>query len=158
MQHLHSPSSHPQPGVTAKIFRSFGCKAFEDGNRCTTSGASIGLRTHLPSPRSYLIADLGMHCGDAPEYRFLRLYAIIAAVVFSLGTPLLYLALLCRHWNRGGPSALEPRTGSDVADLYHRDDREDVAHLDFLFGSYKPSFWWFEVRATRAPRALLARR
>ena len=77
------------------------------------------------------------------------MYALAAALVFSLGTPLLYLALLGRHWSKSGSSALEPRTGSDVADLYRRDGREEVAHLDFLFGAYRPSFWWFEVRAKR---------
>jgi len=106
-----------------------------------------------PHRRSYLVADLGTRCGDAPGYRFLQAYALAAALVFSLGIPLLYLALLGRHWSWSAASALEPRTGSDVADLYSRDGREEVAHLDFLFGSYKPAFWWFEV-----PVAALASR
>ena len=101
--------------------------------------------------RSYLVADFGTRCdAHSPHYALLSGYATAAALVYSLGIPTLYLALLSRHWRRGMPSALEPRSGSDVVDLYRRDGREEIAHLSFLFGAYKPAFWWFEVHRRRA--------
>ena len=115
------------------------------------ASAALMPTSHHPS-HSYLVADFGTRCdAGSAEYALLSGYAKVAALVYSLGIPTLYLALLSRHWRRGGvSSALEPRSGSDVVDLYRRDGREEIAHLSFLFGAYKPAFWWFEVHRRRA--------
>jgi len=118
--------------VTSTVFRTFICRRFEIG-------------------RSYLVSDWSVECAHgaanlgcpaAADHEWYKRYAAGAAALYSLGIPVLYFALL-----RSRRHLLNPprKTGSDVIDVYARNKREEVQHMRFLFESYKPQFWWFEL-------------
>ena len=53
-------------------------------------------------------------------------------VLFPVGIPAMYAALLWRKRAR-------------LRDADQRDDDRGIRHLAFLWQTYKPEYWWFEV-------------
>ena len=78
--------------------------------------------------------------------------------VFPVGKPLLCLYLLWRK--RGEIDVGQDRLEKEHAGLHGdgatglqeavelRDKNEDIKHLAFLYESYQPKFWWYEVWET----------
>jgi hypothetical protein len=95
------------PGVCASIFQTFSCEHFEGGF-------------------SALKADYSMDC-DSEAYTQLRIYASFMVLLYPIGLPAIYFAILFQH----------------RADILSKP--EEVQHLGFLFREYKPSLWFFEV-------------
>ena len=56
-------------------------------------------------------------------------FALVMALLYSVGTPLLYFALL---WP--ARKGIRPETGSDIVDLFARDCNPRVRQVKFLFG------------------------
>ena len=65
------------PSVSNKVFRTFACERFDDGEE-------------------FLRADLSLDCG-APLHATMFYYGIVTLFVYPLGVPLLFWALLWRH-------------------------------------------------------------
>jgi hypothetical protein len=140
------------PSVSTTVLRAFPCHDFDDGS-------------------SLLKADYSIDCNASgrPGYVF---YAVIMAIVYPIGIPVLYSVrlwkkrtLICpklpgdeRPWTNFCGIELFPPPTLSVADdvallavreakLSDKSDKGDVMlrTSQFLFKEYEPRFWWFEV-------------
>ena len=84
---------------------------------------------------SYLRADYSLSC-LSDRYQALRAYAITLVLLFPLGIPVIYFFIL---WTRR--EKIQQR-----ADVRAQD--EGLMMVAFLFESYSPSCWWFEIFET----------
>ena len=81
----------------------------------------------LDDGTSWMQSDLSLSCLD-PAYTVFSVYAGLMAAAYCIGVPGWYLRLLWPH-----RQALE------------QGDHEDLDELAFLYDSYRPEVWWFEV-------------
>lgn len=121
--------------VSITIFQTFSCEHFDDG--------------------SYLlVADYSVDCEDK-EYQFYKIYAAFMVLLYPIGIPSLYLLLL--RLNR---DKVNPRTYLVVRDdekhlvsqrviqeekIKLRDTYEDLKYIAFLYETYEPQRWYFEI-------------
>ena len=75
---------------------------------------------------NFLEADYKLSC-DSDEYQRLRVVAIVGIIMYPIGVNVLYATLLWR--SRGSI----------------RHDGADITHLSFLYQSYKPEYFFYEV-------------
>lgn len=117
------------------VLQAFVCENFDDGS-------------------SYMYADYSLSC-ETDEHRKYVIYAAVMVFVYPLGIPLFYLYLLWSNLR-----AINPPTKRVVKDaerdivspeiiqlekLNLRDNDDTITHLSFLYESYRPGAWYFEV-------------
>jgi len=85
----------------------------------------------------YLIADTSISC-SSPRYFMGVTWATIFIFIYPIGIPALYYYLLCK----------KKREIQSRDDPNPRSLRSSVKMLEFLYKSYKPSAWYFEVLET----------
>lgn len=108
-------------GTSTTLFNFFKCDSFsvpeEDGG----------------GTQKYLFKDYSVNC-DTDRYRLYFAYAIFMVIVFPVGIPLTYAALLWRQRSVvGDPAAL-------VDDLSR--GAPGAGHLKFLIQAYRPEHFW----------------
>ena len=127
------------PSVSIKIFSTFACRIFDgDYGR-------------------FLKVDYNIDC-DGDEHAFYEAYAMIMALVFPIGVPLMYFVLLYRRRDMldPGQKKFTHELGSEELGMQRAIlEREklmvgdpSLAALSFLFHAYEPQCWWFEVVET----------
>ncbi|GMI40505.1 hypothetical protein TrCOL_g10999 [Triparma columacea] len=131
------------PAVSIKIFTTFACHNFDDAT-------------------SFLKSDYSINCKD-PAHNFYSLYATGMILVYPIGIPLMYFVLLWRKRDllEAGQTVKEESMSEEKALKLALEERkmneiEDptLKALSFLYGSYEPKFWWFEVFETLRKLAL----
>ena len=145
------------PMVSTTIFKMFICTNIDPHNE--TSGES----------NYYLTADLNISCSST-YYKKGVLYACLMILVYPIGIPALYMHLLYQYryeiMNRKKPklipvvneSTTNPIVDSDVEKEVQTRSRSSsyptnqanvlparVARLSFLWQSYKPQYWYWEI-------------
>jgi hypothetical protein len=113
------------PSVTLAIFDVTSCESFGEGS----------IRTTL------LSADYSVVC-DTPRYWAYYYYGAAMFALYPIGVPLLYTYVLIRQRKR------------IAVPIERRKYDERIQKLSFLFMSYKPEFWWFEIFVTFSRLAL----
>jgi len=109
------------PGVSTGIFRSFQCHEVGNGE-------------------SYLRVDYSIDCNGDFYNNLLLPYAGLMILLYPLGIPLMYFLLL---W--GVRDELDPYPDDLRKSQVTRAHDPDLRHLTFLFLTYRPKSWWFEV-------------
>ncbi|GMH80122.1 hypothetical protein TrLO_g10263 [Triparma laevis f. longispina] len=109
------------PGASMAIFSIFPCDAI--GNK------------------RYLKVDYGLKCDTTIYFRW-QGFAWIMALVYPVGVPLMYSYLLYKYRKNINPQ-VESKSMEDQ--MTTRDKDPDIKILSFLWISYKPSCWWFEI-------------
>ena len=131
------------PSVSIKIFSTFGCRGFDDGNW-------------------YLKVDYSINCDTSTHFAY-GAWAVIMTFVFPIGIPSMYWYLLFRkkHLLDGRQKEKEKTMSEDDALREALKEREanEAEHgtlksLSFLYGNYEPKYWWFEVFETLRKLAL----
>ena len=125
------------PTVSVKIFSTFACHAFDNG-------------------RSFLKVDYSIDC-QAPQHSQFVQFASLMVLVYPIGIPAMYYYLL---WKKKalldpGQEEKEHRMSDEDAlreTLKEREELEekypDMKSLRFLYESYEPKYWWFELFET----------
>ncbi|CAM9282634.1 unnamed protein product [Choristocarpus tenellus] len=113
--------------VCSVIFRSFYCEEFDDG-------------------RNLLLADYSVDC-DSVEHRKYFWLALVMTLVYPIGIPALYTALLMSKRRLLYPSHVWARPKEDVRLVV---EARDINHLALwmlspVFAAYQPQVWWFEI-------------
>ena len=128
------------PAVSTVIFTTFACRTFD---------GQYG---------RYLKADLSINC-DSPEHKFYKAFATACIIVYPIGVPLLYAvnlwsdrALLDPGQKRlvkdhGKEEGLE-RALEERARLENMEEHRHIQSLTFLYDSYEPKYYYFEVVET----------
>ena len=98
------------PSVSTAIFGAFPCDKMD-------------------TKESYLIADYNINCGTV-AYTTYSVYSGLYIVVYPVGIPLLYAALLF---------AKRERIKKPVEE---REKDLELAGMEFLFDKYKPQYWY----------------
>jgi hypothetical protein len=121
--------------ASTTILQSFVCEKFDDGS-------------------SYMYSDYRLDCKTDEHQKYVA-YAAVMVVIYPVGIPLFYFYLLWTNLN-----AINPPTKRVVKDaerhivspeiiqlekLNLRSNDESISHLSFLFESYRPGAWYFEV-------------
>ena len=84
--------------------------------------------------KKWLVADMRLAC-DSAEHGGYRALASVGILVFPVGVPLAFLALMWRHWVRGHASTPGPRVVSSAIGLSHREvDRSARVRFTPLVG------------------------
>jgi len=133
------------PTMSVKIFSTFACKEFDEG---------FG---------TYLKVDYSIHC-ESNEHATYKLYAYLMIFVYPIGIPMLYYRLLRDVADKLDPGQREftlelksEAAGQEKA-LEEREKLEEadprLKALSFLYGSYEPQCYWFEVFETLRKLAL----
>ena len=120
------------PSLSNTLFQAFNCQAV-DGRR-------------------YLRRDFSIDCDDA-AHRAAQWLAGLGIGVCSIGTPVLYLAVLWRNGRGAGGGAASDGDDDHVNDGNDDDGNAGAAgrtarratHLDFFVQDYKPEFWYWEA-------------
>mmetsp|Transcript_34444 Transcript_34444/g.46542 ORF Transcript_34444/g.46542 Transcript_34444/m.46542 type:complete len:420 (-) Transcript_34444:999-2258(-) len=101
--------------------------------------------------RGYLFADYTTQCGTA-QYRFLCIYASAFLFVYPIGIPALYFIVLYRRHEDIDPVLASNKKArmnvsrdavKEAVELRCMD--RTLEPLQFLFESYEPKYWWWEV-------------
>jgi len=108
------------PTTSTAVLRTFHCRSFDDG-------------------AEFLIADLSIECNSA-KHRAVELFAGFMIIVYPIGIPLVFLALLATKRDR-----INPRADSELLAYSQRAADATLSPLRILFDSYRPAVWWFEV-------------
>jgi len=131
------------PSISVKVFTTFACQEFDDGT-------------------SFLKVDFSLDC-QSPEHTFYKTFAGLMVCVYPVGIPLMYFILLfrTRQQLKAGQVKKEKEMSRDSAleeALKKREENEEkdktVKALSFLYDSYQPKFWWFEIFETLRKLAL----
>jgi hypothetical protein len=126
------------PSVSTKILNTFACRPFD---------GSYG---------SFLKVDYSIDCAS-DEHIFYEAYAKVCILLYPLGIPTFYVLLLrrARKILNPGQKHMEKRYG--VEDGLKRaieererleEERLEIRSLAFLYDSYEPKYYWFEVVET----------
>lgn len=130
------------PSLTSIIFNTFKCI---DVDPLHQSSSVV---------ESFLVSDLTINCTDAIYYNF-RWWAVVMVIIYPVGITASFWFLLnqCR---------IEIVNRVDITRIHHSkgvkvrsesQDRKDkpptldrlVKHIGFLYQSYKPEFWYWEI-------------
>ena len=89
----------------------------------------------LDTGEELMISDYSIDCTSF-QYNAGRVYAGVMLLVYPIGIPSLYTYLLF--------------TKKDLItqDVFTRDQEDSLVGLEFLYYSYKPQYWWFEIFTT----------
>ncbi|GMH98757.1 hypothetical protein TrVE_jg2081 [Triparma verrucosa] len=126
------------PSVSIKIFSTFACQRF-DGDY-----------------GSYLKADFSINC-NSDEHKAFQTYAALMILLFPIGVPVMYFVLLYKKREKLDPgqglfaSTTSPEGALEKAlSIRAKHESEDtlLLSLRFLYSSYEPRMWWFEVFET----------
>ena len=113
------------PSVTNKIFQMFVCKNLDPES------------VDKESDDLYLVADYSISC-KSNRFYFGVVWAVVFIFVYPIGIPLFYYYSLYRKRD----------------EIMRREDNQgkvipvSVSMLQFLYSSYKPKFWYFELVET----------
>jgi hypothetical protein len=131
------------PSISVKIFSTFACHHFDDGT-------------------SFLTVDYSIDC-NASEHTFYRGYAGAMILIYPIGIPFSYWFLLWRrrHLLNGKQREKEEEMSEEKAlkealelRAANEEEHQSLKALSFLYGSYEPKYWWFEVFETLRKLAL----
>ena len=125
------------PSISTKIFTTFACVTFD---------GEYG---------RYLKADLSINC-DSEEHQFYQYVASMGIVIYPIGVPLMYALNLWsdRALLDPGQERLASRYGEirglemALEERKRIEDDEEHKHiksLTFLYDSYEPKYYYFEV-------------
>ena len=119
------------PSLVVTIFETFRCQTVDP------DGVNAG-------GDSYLRADYSISCHSS-RYHFAVAWAVLMIFVYVLGVPAFYFYLL--YSNR---SAIMTRdlTAVLVDERGNSAEQQQLTAVRFLFDSYKPSFWYWELVET----------
>jgi hypothetical protein len=112
------------PGISIFIFRTFSC---------------MDLDPSSPGGR-YLRADYSISC-ESSRYEWGKNYAIVMVFVYPVGVTCYYFWLLYAH-----REAILNRESGTVS--FSGKDRPSIEPIRFLFSSYAPQDWYWEVIET----------
>jgi len=116
------------PAEATKIFKTFLCADYDPNNE-------------TGQPQRYLVADLAVNC-NTDHYKTGLNWALLMTIVYPIGLPLAILLLL--FWNR---EEIRNRSEGFVA---KKNATKLIDGVGFLYLSYKPEFYYFEmVEASR---------
>jgi hypothetical protein len=117
------------PGVSTTVFKTFPCESFDDGT-------------------TYLRADYSISC-DASERKFMLLYALAGIVLYPIGIPVIYFTVLWRNRKALCPTGPSDSTLTLQQAIAARQAKaHQLSGLAFLYTSYKPCAWWYELFET----------
>jgi hypothetical protein len=127
------------PSVSIAIFTTFACREFDQ---------DYG---------SFLKVDYSIDCNSSTHAMY-QLFAGIMVLFYPVGIPLMYYLLLrnVRKKLNPGQKRLTYELGSEEKGMEEairlrtefEEHDPDVKRLAFLYASYEPSCWWFEVAET----------
>ncbi|GMI09257.1 hypothetical protein TrLO_g2039 [Triparma laevis f. longispina] len=126
------------PSVSTKLFSTLACRI---------SDGSYG---------SYLKVDYSINCAS-DEHKFYEAYAVIFIIIYMIGVPALCAWNLWkdRHLLDPGQEQLADIHGEELGMKMAIEERErleeehlDIKSLAFLYDSYEPQYYWFEVVET----------
>jgi hypothetical protein len=106
------------PGISIYIFQTFNCDYIVD--------------------EYYLTADYSISCED-DRYLWARSYAIGMVLLYPIGVPLIYFLVLWRH--RDDIMSRKEAT-------FTAQGKARIEPLSFIFSSYEPQYWYWEVIET----------
>jgi hypothetical protein len=94
-------------------------------------------------------ADYSVSC-DSEKYRFGYIWAIAMVFVYPVGCPLYYFYLLYDVRNEIKTRFDNPLTETSTGEVSDesRLKRQKLLSLRFLYESYRPSYWWWELVET----------
>lgn len=124
------------PGVSTTIFRTFPCESFDDST-------------------AWLRVDYSIDCESSSHKAFVS-YAAVMVLIYPVGVPCLYCYMLWRNRNLLCPAHLD-QNGKPVPleeQVKKQHENMDGRGLDFLFRSYTPRAYWFELFETARRLAL----
>ena len=124
------------PGTSAAIFAIFPCDELDDGKR-------------------WLKNDYSVSCIDGNwSHDAFKFYGLIMILNFPIGIPISYSILLLRRRKRLNPRGAarseikrmlaKDRTLEEEVTL-RRESDNSLQSTVFLWGSYRPHAWWFEI-------------
>jgi len=94
------------------------------------------------------------------KYKASQVYGYIMIIVYPIGIPLAYLAVLWMHRYKLSCDAYKDMPGGELLSidaLYKMRDKDpDLAHLHFLYYEYRSDFWFFEVLQCSRKMAMIA--
>ena len=103
---------------------------------------------------SYMYADYNLSC-HSPTHQQYVIYASFMVLVYPIGIPLFYLYLLFTNLLLINPPTKYVVKETERHIVSHeiiqleklnlRNNNENITHLLFLFDSYRPNAWYFEV-------------
>ncbi|GMH94182.1 hypothetical protein TrST_g4037 [Triparma strigata] len=124
------------PGASAAIFAAFPCDSLDDGS-------------------VWLKADYSISCLNNPRHETYVRYAIVMCLIYPIGIPLCYTLLLFSQRKKLNPSKptgnlarlAANRTGMNWEEqvIVNREDDPTIQNTIFLWGSYRPKAWWYEI-------------
>jgi hypothetical protein len=101
-----------------------------------------------------MTADYSVSC-DSEKYQFGYIWAVVMVFVYPIGCPLFYFYLLydARHEIRTRiDDGIDPLESEATDSVPTTDDmrlrREKFLSLRFLYESYRPCYWWWELIET----------
>jgi hypothetical protein len=99
----------------------------------------------VPGSDLYLNVDLSLSC-SSDRYRFGVIYAKCMIAVYPVGVPLFYLAVL--WWNKDKILQYHRDLKNNVPFVEIRAKNMAILPMEYLYGCYKPKYWYFEVIET----------
>lgn len=121
------------PGLTVAIFQTFICQDIDPGNITSNNGDY------------YLTADYSLNC-NSPTVKFARVWAGFMIVIYPIGITLLYFWLLYKkRFEIMHRHDIESRNTIISA---NSDKQSSIMMIKFLYESYKPEYWYFEIVET----------
>jgi len=120
------------PGVTINIAGAFSCTNVDPDETLTT-------------PQKYLNTDMKINC-SSDRYKFGFYWALFMCIVYPIGIPTMQFVLLYR--NRQKIMDRLNQDESKFADIFSGSIFNDIRTIKFLFNSYKPQHWYWEIIET----------
>ena len=92
---------------------------------------------------SYLAVDYSVSC-DTDTYKLMYAYAVICVFLIPIGVPAMYAVLLGQRRHLVNPKGV--RSKEEARAVREEPENKDrIAHLEFLYGLYWPQFYMMEV-------------
>lgn len=121
------------PGLTVAIFQTFICQNVDPGNVTSSNGDY------------YLTADYSLNC-TSKTVKFARVWAGFMIIIYPIGITLLYFWLLYKkRYEIMHRHEIESRNTIISA---NSDKQSSIMMIKFLYESYKPQYWYFEIVET----------
>jgi hypothetical protein len=121
--------------TSTKIFEVFQCETFDDGS-------------------SYLVADYSINCNAPGRYVYI-IYGILMIFIYPIGIPFVYAVVLIRNrheinpdWRRVVAEDEKAFVSNSVIQqekIKVRNTYESIKNIKFLYDSYTPKRWYFEL-------------
>jgi len=119
---------------------------------CSTVVLTVFHCDSITPEEKYMYADYTTSC-NSKVYRTMVFYALIFVFIYPLGCPFMYFSLM--WYRRSKINPILPTTGKRARMTESPSDVElavtlrlewhELAPLTFLFDSYEPGFWWWEI-------------